>query len=143
MWLPQKNENSEGPYHYQQTPPSKTEEAERVTLDFPKRARLLTKADFKGVFRAANRYSGKFLTIDYRFGPAERPKLGLSVSKRFGKAHDRNRFKRLVREGFRLSRPFFPPNLEINVIPRGSCDTLSLGAIFHDLKQFYVQTVRA
>lgn len=46
------------------------------------------------------------------------PKLGITVTKRFGKAHQRNRFKRVVREAFRLSNHQFNANLDILIQPR-------------------------
>lgn len=45
-------------------------------------------------------------------------KLGITVSKRFGKAHERNRFKRIVREAFRLSRGTLSTPFFIHVKPR-------------------------
>jgi len=44
-------------------------------------------------------------------------KLGISASTRFGSSPQRNRFKRLVREAFRISYHRLP-SLELNVIPR-------------------------
>ncbi len=44
------------------------------------------------------------------------PRLGLTVSKQFGDAHLRNKFKRRVREAFR--RQQFPAGLVLHVSPK-------------------------
>jgi ribonuclease P protein component len=45
-------------------------------------------------------------------------RLGLSVSRKYGPAHRRNRFKRLCREAFRLTRNDLPAGLDLVIIPR-------------------------
>jgi len=45
-------------------------------------------------------------------------RLGLSVSRKIGGAVARNRWKRLLREAFRLTRPELPTGLDLVVIPR-------------------------
>ena len=45
-------------------------------------------------------------------------RLGLSVSRKVGGAVVRNRWKRLIREAFRLSRRELPRGIDLVVIPR-------------------------
>ncbi len=46
------------------------------------------------------------------------PRLGLSVSRKVGGAVVRNRWKRCIREAFRLSREQLPVGVDLIVIPR-------------------------
>ena len=101
---------------------------------FPKSARILKRSHFQKVFRNRAKWTGTFLFIDYRRGHTASAKLGITVTRRFGKAHDRNRFKRLVREAFRHLYHTIPSDLEMNVLPHGKPENLS--AVSSDLKQF-------
>jgi ribonuclease P protein component len=50
------------------------------------------------------------------------PRLGISASRRIGGAVVRNRWKRLLREAFRLSRPRLPEGVDLIVIPRPNAE---------------------
>ncbi len=101
---------------------------------FPKSARILTSSHYKFFHKHSSRLFGKHIAIDIRQGRSAAPKLGLTVSKKFGKAHDRNRFKRVVREAFREIYGSLPDDLEMNISPRKSSDLLSKQAILLELQ---------
>lgn len=79
---------------------------------------------------------------DLRSGHSSCAKLGITVAKRHGKAHDRNLFKRLVREAFRLSYPRFPQDLEMNVFPRLPLEKVTRAGIMADLLRFVEKVKR-
>ncbi len=71
----------------------------------PKEARLLKRAEFLRVYEQGARIEGRFMTVFFLPGNAGRHRVGITATKKaVGKAHDRNRAKRLLRESFRLSR---------------------------------------
>lgn len=62
------------------------------------------------------------------------PRLGITITKKWGKAHDRNRFKRVTREAFRKIYPILPKGLIINVHPKEGYRELSPDEIETELK---------
>jgi ribonuclease P protein component len=85
---------------------------------FRKQDRLLSPHDFKRVYDRRCSVSDAGLIIYGCPNELARPRLGMSVSRKFGNAVARNRFKRLCREAFRLTRAELPTGLDLIVIPR-------------------------
>ena len=96
---------------------------------FSKKDRLLRRRDFKRVSREGRRLVGTRLCIDW-VKSSKGTRLGITASAHYGNSPERNRFKRLVREAFRLSRAELPSGIDLNIVPRKLAKT----ATFADIK---------
>jgi ribonuclease P protein component len=86
---------------------------------FPKRLRLLSPKDFERVFAARVSASDSWLVVYGDATTVGHARLGLTVPRRVGGAVLRNRWKRLLRETFRLCQPELPA-IDYVCIPRPS-----------------------
>ena len=105
----------------------------RKSLIFRKKDRLLKRHEFKRISRARNRLVGMRLCIDLAQGKTLR--LGITTPAHYGSSPERSRFKRLVREAFRLNREKLPSNIEINVSPRKFAKKAAFADIQEELLQ--------
>ena len=85
---------------------------------FPKSARLLKTAEFDRVFKRRCAVSDCHFVLHAAIGLTAEARLGLVVSRKYGNAVVRNRWKRALREAFRLVRSELP-GLDFAVVPRG------------------------
>jgi ribonuclease P protein component len=76
--------------------------------------------DFKRVYDRRRSVSDSWLIVYACENGLAHNRLGLSVSRKFGKATHRNRLRRLYREAFRLTRHALPTGLDLVLIPRKS-----------------------
>ncbi len=90
-----------------------------TTTRFRPHERIKDPADFRRAFERRRWESDATLTIYGIENGRDHPRLGLSVSrKKIKTAAGRNRFKRLIREVFRLSKAELPVGLDLIVVPR-------------------------
>ena len=80
--------------------------------------RLLSRSDFRRVYEHRNSVAYSSVRIVGRLNGKEFSRMGLSVSRDCGNAVVRNRWKRLLREAFRLSQASLPAGIDFVVIPR-------------------------
>ena len=89
-----------------------------MKFDFRKSSKLLRKSQFDRVKSHSKKIFGKLTAINISKTGHGEIRLGIIVSKRFGKACKRNRFKRLLREAFRLNRHALPQGVDIIIRPK-------------------------
>jgi ribonuclease P protein component len=107
---------------------------------FPKRLRLLRHAEFERVFAARRSAADRLLTVYGLANECGHARLGLVASRRIGNAVVRNRWKRLLREAFRLSQ-YDLPTLDLICIPRAGIEP-DLASLQQSLKTLTVNLVR-
>lgn len=97
---------------------------------FLPREHLRSPADFRLVYERRRSVSDEWLIVYARENGLPYSRVGLSVSKKVGGAVQRNRFRRLYHEAYRLTRPNLAVGLDLVMIPKKT-DPPSL----EDLKQ--------
>ncbi len=91
-----------------QTPPSERSQApdgsSLLSFALPKEARIAKRAEFLRVYEQGKRIEGRFMTVFILPNEKSLHRLGVTATRKgIGRAHDRVRAKRLLRESFRLS----------------------------------------
>jgi ribonuclease P protein component len=85
--------------------PQAPDAAALLNFGLPKEARLAKRAEFLRVYELGERIEGRYMTVFILPNTRDIQRVGITATKKaIGKAHDRNRAKRLLRETFRLSK---------------------------------------
>ena len=106
---------------------------------FSKKERLLKRKEFQLVFDKGERYGNNQLKIYALSNGNSVSRLGLIVGRKFGNAPRRNRFKRILREAYRLNKGLLNNGADIVVIPRPGLTELTLKAIEENFKIILIQ----
>ena len=85
---------------------------------FPKRERLRSKFDFERLFTRRCSVADKHLTLFGLFNTLPYSRAGFAVPRRLGSAVVRNRWKRRLREVYRLTKVELPTGLDLILMPR-------------------------
>lgn len=111
------------------------------TRKFPRRMRIRNQTDFDRV-HAGNAYAAdRVLVVRGASSNTPHPRLGLSVPRATGNAVVRNRWKRLIRESFRLHQTELP-NIDLVARPRRGAEPPDVESVSRSLQQLAAQVAR-
>ncbi|HEV2618602.1 MAG TPA: ribonuclease P protein component [Acidobacteriaceae bacterium] len=123
----------------------------------PATSRLRKHADYQSVYTASRKQFGKQMSYFFRIRPQlgrdgsplreavpDAPRVGLTVGKVLGKAVDRNRIKRRMREAVRRHIALLPAPVDVVLHPRRSVIDLAfplleqeVAAVFRAIRKQY------
>ena len=80
---------------------------------FPKSDRLLKRELFRRVYDEGRKFQARYFIAFVLENQDDRTRLGITATRKIGKAVERNRARRLVREVFRKNRWLVPQGVDI------------------------------
>jgi ribonuclease P protein component len=108
---------------------------------FAKHERLRSKQDFERLFERRCSVGDERLQIIALPNDLPYSRVGIAVPKRTGSAVVRNRWKRVCREAYRLTKHELPAGLDMVLMPRGR-DKPQLAEIRESLRRLAPQVAR-
>ena len=105
--------------------------------------RLCKHADYQLVYKAGRKQFGKQLAYFHTARPVERrsattgPRIGLTVPKALGKAVDRNRIKRRMREAVRAALPQLTAPVDVILHPRRAVIDLEFAQLKREVSTIF------
>ena len=109
---------------------------------FPKANRLRLRSDFERVYKCGKLIQNQHFKIFVLANNCDTPRLGLVVGKSLGKAHVRNRIKRILREGFRRQKQLLG-DLDLVVFIKPSAAELSNQELYEGFQKSLQELARA
>jgi ribonuclease P protein component len=101
--------------------------------------KLTRKSDFDRVQKQGHAHRFKELLVLALPNESSRPRLGMVVGRRVGGSVVRNRFKRVIREAFRLNKHLLTVGHDLLVIPRPGKADVQLSALEKCFRQVFTK----
>jgi ribonuclease P protein component len=111
-------------------------------FEFSKADRILKSSEFKELSKFGKKIQNRQFIVIYSPSRVKRTRLGITASKKVGKAIERNRIKRHIREFFRLNRDNLSGFWDINIIAKKDVTGLTSGRVHSSLKEVFEKMQR-
>lgn len=105
------------------------------SFGFPPSDRIRTSREYRRHRHGARRFRAGPLLVAWKAGEQARGRLGMAVSRKVGKAHTRNRIKRVLRAWYRLNRHRLTASWDLVIVARPEAAGLSLRDAERELEQ--------
>ena len=86
--------------------------------------RIKSKIEFEDIIKNGKKKSNSYFVIYNKERKNEFSRFGISLSKKFGNAVKRNRYKRILREIIRINQKKFKKTQDYIIIMKKTCDGL-------------------
>lgn len=86
--------------------------------------RIKSKIEFEDIIKNGKKKSNSYFVIYNKERKNDFSRFGISLSKKFGNAVKRNRYKRILREIIRINQKKFKNNYDYIIIMKKTCDGL-------------------
>ena len=106
-----------------------------IDRSFPRESRILRRKDYLTAQRIGKRRRSRNMTmiVAKRSGAPDR--LGITIGKKAGKAHQRNRAKRLIREYYRNNKDRFAATGDVIIIWKEKLERLDYESVAKELDE--------
>ncbi|HET9533394.1 MAG TPA: ribonuclease P protein component [Blastocatellia bacterium] len=82
-------------------------------MGFPKTERVLKREEFQRIYQQGQKVQARYFTAFVLPTEDRQPRIGITVTRKFGKSVERNRARRLLREVFRKNKWLVPHGVDI------------------------------
>jgi ribonuclease P protein component len=101
---------------------------------FPKTDRILKRDEFRRVYEQGRKVQARYFTAFILPSQNERPRIGITTTRKLGNAVQRNRARRLLREAFRKNKWLVPVGVDIVI----NAKRLLIEAAYGDLEGDFI-----
>jgi ribonuclease P protein component len=124
--------------------PSVSIHPEKPQAKFSKSSRLLKHAEFERVYSGGRRHFSSNLTVFFlaRATQDQGPRVGFTVSRALGRAVERNRIRRRMREAARLNLKILDLPVDIVINPKKSALTADFGMLQSEVRRAFETIMR-
>jgi len=99
--------------------------------------KILKRKDFIRLTRYGKKIHGRYFIAVFTPAQSDRIRLGVTITRKVGKAVKRNKIKRISREYFRLNRHNITGTWDINIIAKKEAGNLPTDLAFLSLKDLF------
>ena len=110
---------------------------------FTKADRIRNHSEFLRLSKIGKKIHNRHFVANFSPDRFQRTRLGITVTRKVGRATTRNRIKRFIREYFRLNRHIITGHWDINIIAKKRAAHLSSDQAFLSLKDVFGNITRS